>query len=129
MGRRGYGNVIRNRRKILIKNLDEGVGQIIEQFSDNNCYAYRIYPEPTGTYYLRKDLITKEQVEQLFDFCQVLEAIIFDVGWEFLINYYGYPVLFEINSISGWFDCSDIEGYKEYIESYRNDIKKVNNGS
>jgi hypothetical protein len=87
------------------------------------CYAYRIYPEPCGTIYFQKNLMTKEQVEQLFDFCQIMEAIIYDLGWEFLIDYYGYPVLYEINCRSGWFDCIDIEEYKEYIETYRNDTK------
>lgn len=94
------------------------------QISNNDCYAYCIYPEPHGISYFQKDLMTKEQVEQLFDFCQILEAIIYDMGWDFLIYHYGYPLLYEINNKSDWFDCSSLEEYKEHIKAYRNDIKK-----
>jgi hypothetical protein len=69
--------------------------------------------------------MTTKQVEQLFDFCQILEAIIYDVGWEFLIQQHGYTELYEINNKSGWFDCSDLEEYKVYIEAYRNDTKRI----
>ncbi|HBU84425.1 MAG TPA: hypothetical protein DEF35_22690 [Paenibacillus sp.] len=96
----------------------------MEQFSNDDCYAYRRYPEPDGTSYSLKDLMTEKKVEQLFDFCQILEAVIYDVGWDFLIQYYGYALLYEINNKSGWFDCSDMEEYKEYIEAYRNDMKR-----
>jgi hypothetical protein len=89
------------------------------------CCAYRIYLEPAGTSYFQTDLMTKEQVEQLFDFCKILEAAIYDAGWDFLTSCYGYAALFEMNNKSGWFDCSDIEEYKDYIDSYRNDLKKA----
>lgn len=98
----------------------------MKRIDDNVCYAYRIYPEPSGTNYFQKDLMKREQVEKLFDFCQILEAIIYDIGWDFLIDYYGYPVLYEINSKSGWLNCTNLEEYKEYIDSYRNDNKKLN---
>jgi hypothetical protein len=98
--------------------------QIMEQIN-NVCFAYRIYPEPTGTSYFQDDLMTREQVEQLFDYCQILEAIIYEAGWEFLINHYGFRELFEINNNSGWFDCTDISEFKAYIESYRIDIKNL----
>ncbi|MCP1183710.1 hypothetical protein [Paenibacillus sp. 1781tsa1] len=97
----------------------------MEQISDDACLAYRIYPEPHGTNYLQNDLMTTKQVEQLFDFCQILEAIIYDVGWDFLIQQYGYTGLYEINNKSGWFDCSYLEEYKSYIEAYRNDMKRI----
>lgn len=42
---------------------------------------------------------------------------------DFLISYYGYEELFEINNMSGWLECSDLEEFKKYIESFKNDIK------
>lgn len=93
--------------------------------NQKDCYAYRIYREPNGINYYQSDLITREQVERLFDYCQILEAMIFEKGWIFLINNYGYEDLFIINNKSGWFDCSDVEEFKEYIDSYRNDIKNL----
>lgn len=95
------------------------------EHNQTDCYAFRMYPEPNGTNYYQNDLMTQEQVERLFDYCQILEAIIFDKGWLFLISYYGYEELFEINNKSGWFECSDLEDFKKYIESYQNDIKNM----
>jgi len=101
----------------------------MEQFSNDNCYAYRRYPEPDGTIYLQKDLMTEKQVEQLFDFCQILEAIIYADGRDFLIQHYGYTLLYEINNKSGWFDCSDIGEYKAHIKDYQKDMKRIEKGN
>jgi len=80
--------------------------------------AYRIYPEPDGSRIYKKDLKKEINVESLFDYCQILEAIIFKEGWEFLIKYYGYEKLYQINNRSGWFDCKDLNEYRLDIESY-----------
>ncbi|WP_408894392.1 hypothetical protein [Paenibacillus taichungensis] len=93
--------------------------------NQKDCFAYRIYPEPNGTNYYQSDLITREQVERLFDYCQILEAIIFEKGWIFLVNNYGFEDLFSINNKSEWFECNDVEEFKEYIDSYRNDTKNL----
>ncbi len=83
--------------------------------------AFRIYPESKGTKYVAKDLNTEQDVEQLFDYCQILEASISKVGWEYLINHFGYEVLFKINNKSGWIDCVDIDEYKSEISVKIND--------
>ncbi|MBA2937217.1 hypothetical protein HZF08_02780 [Paenibacillus sp. CGMCC 1.16610] len=49
--------------------------------------AYRIYPEPFGTKYQYTDLMNKAIVEKLFDYCQILEAMISREGWDFLIHF------------------------------------------
>lgn len=78
--------------------------------------AYRKYPEPKGTTYYTSDLNIEEKVIQLFDYCQIAEAIITKEGWSFLVNTYGIKKLFELNNISGWMDCDTISEYKLYIE-------------
>lgn len=95
----------------------------LTRIDNEACCAYRIYPEPTGTNYYCKDLRTRNQVEQLFDYCQIMEGVIYEAGWEFLIKSYGYATLFEINQVSGWFDCANVEEFQEYVSAYREDIK------
>ncbi|BFT72416.1 hypothetical protein [Paenibacillus sp. P36] len=80
--------------------------------------AYRIYPEPFGTKYQYTDLMNKAIVEKLFDYCQILEAMISREGWDFLINYHGYQVLYEINEKSEWFDCEHLEGFIFEVEAH-----------
>ena len=38
--------------------------------------AYRMYPLPKGTVYSEDDIQTIEDVIKLFDYCQILEALI-----------------------------------------------------
>ncbi|WP_299678801.1 hypothetical protein [uncultured Dokdonia sp.] len=78
--------------------------------------AYRIYPEPKGTTYYSSDLDTEQKVIELFDYCQILEAIITKERWLFLMDTFGLKKLFELNNISGWQDCDTISEYKLYIE-------------
>ncbi|MDQ0046855.1 hypothetical protein J2T18_001127 [Paenibacillus polymyxa] len=80
--------------------------------------AYRIFPEPLGTTYQHDDLMNRADVEKLFDYCQILEAMISRQGWQFLINHYSYPVLFEINKGSEWFDCESLEEFIFEVESH-----------
>jgi hypothetical protein len=80
-----------------------------------NYLAYRTYPKPNGKTYHAKDLNNEEKVIQLFDYCQIIEAIITKDGWNFLTSKYGMEKLFSLNQKSGWFDCSTIEEFKEFI--------------
>lgn len=70
--------------------------------------------------YTAEDLSTSQQIEELFDYCQILEAYITPDGWQFLIEKYGWEKLFEINNKSGWFWAEDVEDYKLYVQE---DIK------
>ncbi|MGG1652640.1 hypothetical protein ACIFOE_20260 [Paenibacillus sp. NRS-1783] len=80
--------------------------------------AYRIFPEPLGTTYQDYDLMNRADVEKLFDYCQILESMISRQGWQFLINHHSYPVLFEINKGSEWFDCESLEEFIFEVESH-----------
>lgn len=72
-------------------------------------FAWRKYPLPDGTTYSEKDLESQDMVIQLFDYCQILEAAIFEHGWRKLLEYHGIDILISLNKISGWFD----EDYNE----------------
>jgi hypothetical protein len=82
--------------------------------------AYRKYPLPQGTIYFRDDLKSVEQIEQLFDYCQIWEAIIYKEGWDYLVDDFGYSKLFEINNNSGWKDCDTLEEFIQDINDQRN---------
>ena len=89
----------------------------LPRYDDKNFeLAYRIYPLPKGTTYFKSDLMDEKSVEILFDYCQIMEAIIFKVGWEFLIEFYGYEKLYEINERSGWFWAENMDEFLEYVE-------------
>ncbi|MDE6312322.1 MAG: hypothetical protein K2M46_01665 [Lachnospiraceae bacterium] len=81
--------------------------------------ALYIYPEPKGTPYYKENLLSEKMVEQLFDYYQILEALIYREGWDFLILHYGYERLFEINKRSECFDCDSLEEFIQYIEGAR----------
>jgi len=49
------------------------------------------------------------------------EKSITKAGWDFLIKHYGYEKLFELDKISGWFDCSNIGEFIERVQ-YECDI-------
>jgi hypothetical protein len=84
--------------------------------------AYRKYPEPKGTDYFKNDLDTEQKVIELFDYCQILEAIVTKEGWEFLLDKYGLKKVFELNNLSGWIDC---ESLKEFEEDINEKIKSA----
>ena len=48
--------------------------------------AFYIYPIPQGTSFSANDLSTPDNVEKLFDYMQILLAVISKEGWEFLIQ-------------------------------------------
>lgn len=79
--------------------------------------AFYIYPVPHGTRFSRDDLSREGQVIILFDYCQILEAVISKQGWNFLIDFYGYEQLFYMNRKSDWLDCSTVEEFIFEVES------------
>ncbi|WP_375558852.1 hypothetical protein ACE193_14050 [Bernardetia sp. OM2101] len=52
-------------------------------------------------------MIIRNKIIELFDYCQIFEAIIYDKGWEFLFKNYSLKELIEIDKESGWFDDED----------------------
>ncbi|MEC0227914.1 hypothetical protein [Paenibacillus alba] len=84
---------------------------------EKRLLAYRIYPEPHGTNYEYSDLLRIEKIEEIFDYCQIGEAIISKEGWKLLIEEHGYQTLYEINEKSGWFECGNLEEFISEIEA------------
>ena len=78
--------------------------------------AFYRYPEPNGKGYFRDDFTNPNTVIEVFDYCQILLAYITQAGWKFLVGYYGYEKLFELNLISGWMNCNSLDEYKATIE-------------
>ena len=75
-------------------------------FNDNQKYSE----------YTKEDLMNPSKVEELFDYCQILEAYISKSGWGFLVQYYGYEKLYKINKKSGWLDAETLEDFKSYVD-------------
>lgn len=90
--------------------------------------AFRIYPLPHGTSYGYTDLLQPETVEILFDYCQIMEAVIYKEGWEMLLNYHGLETLYELNNKSGWFDCGSMDEFLQYIEANIEDTSNRTRG-
>ena len=82
-------------------------------------YHYPFVQNQDYREYTKEDLMNLEILEELFDYCQILEAYISKKGWAFLIDYYGYEKLYEIDKKSGWFDDETLE---EYIASVQYEI-------
>lgn len=89
--------------------------QTIRKNDDDKILAWRKYPEPIGGNYYSHSLQKEFDVRILFDYCQILEAIIFSDGWDFLISKYGLKKLYEIDKISGWFEWNSQEEWLESI--------------
>lgn len=70
-------------------------------------YAWYQHPEPSGREYTEKELEDTAIVTELFDYCQILLAVITEYGWQKLIQFHGYDTLIAINKQSGWFDETD----------------------
>lgn len=85
---------------------------------DKTILAFNIYPKPHGINYYNNDLMTEKDVENLFDLCQILQAIIYQSGWEYLIYQFGFNKLFEINNRSGWFDSRSVQEYQQDVYLY-----------
>lgn len=79
-------------------------------------YFYPFVPNQNVLEYTKEQLMNPKIVEELFDYCQILEAYITKKGWFFLIDYYGYERLYEIDKASGWIDADTLEEYKEWVK-------------
>ena len=81
-------------------------------------YHYPFLPDRSFKEYTEADLKNPAKVEELFDYCQILEAYITKSGWAFLVQFYGYERLHEIDKKSGWLSdlCDDVDNIEEYIE-------------
>lgn len=85
--------------------------------------AYYFYPfEEKQQYreYTEEELMNPKVVEEVFDYCQILEAYITKEGWSFLIDHYGYKKLYEIDKKSGWFDEDTLEEFTETVKQEMN---------
>ena len=82
--------------------------------------AYRIYPLPNGTVYTEDDIKTVDDIAELFDYCQILEAVITKNGWNYLIEKFGMDKLFLADKKSCWFDCDTMDEFKNAIEYEKN---------
>lgn len=77
-----------------------------------------IYPKPKGTEYTEEDIKTLEDVEKLFDYCQILEAVITKEGWDYLINTFGMESLYQVEQKSEWFGS---ESFDEFVRDVENE--------
>lgn len=87
--------------------------------------AYRIYPEPSGTEYSHSNLMDKATVALLFDYCQILEAVISREGWKVLIDHHGFQELYKINEHCGWFDCGSLEEFIDEVNSHIDSLPEI----
>ena len=78
--------------------------------------AYRIYPLPDGTVYTEDDIQTTDDVVRLFDYCQIMEAMISKKGWDHLIEKFGIEELYHADKKSGWLDSDDPGQYRSDVE-------------
>lgn len=79
-------------------------------------YLYPFVPNQDIKEYTKEDLMNPNKVEELFDYCQILEAYITKSGWKFLIQHYGYEKLYEINNSSGWMDADNLDDFISWVE-------------
>ena len=53
------------------------------------------------------DLESQDDLVQLFDACQILEASVGREGWRFLFEVHGLGALLAANRVSDWFEADD----------------------
>jgi hypothetical protein len=80
--------------------------------------AWYWYPEPKGTSYDARALSTANQVQEVFDYCQIGLAIIHKEGWRFLFKTYGLSGILAINEQSGWFDTESHDAMRQDLFYY-----------
>jgi hypothetical protein len=94
-------------------------GNVMSQYifmNHTNFLAWYKYPEPEGRSYSGKELEDTFMVLEIFDYCQILLAVISKEGWKKLIEFHGIEKLLEVNEISGWFDNST---YQDAIDGLK----------
>ena len=79
--------------------------------------AYRTFPLPEGTVYTEEDITSLDDVVELFDYCQILEAVIYSDGWDYLISRFGMESLYEAEKKSEWFGSESFEEFIRDVES------------
>ena len=84
--------------------------------------AYMIYPLPNGRVRTEEDLRTPDDVERLFNACQIMEGMISKKGWDFLIAKFGMEGLYEIEQKSCWFNSDSFEEFVADVEYERNKV-------
>ena len=84
--------------------------------------------------YKQSDFKDISDVEKLFKSCKNSgymeiddwapspKCFIYDEGWEFLIERFGYESLFEINREVGWLNTENIELFKSDIANLRRNV-------
>lgn len=76
--------------------------------------AFEHFGAELGKDYYLSELKTDQEIEMLFDLCQIQRANIRDIGWKYLFEKVGIDRIYQIDKKSGWFDT---ENEKEWIES------------
>ncbi|MBR5364353.1 MAG: hypothetical protein IK134_13650 [Oscillospiraceae bacterium] len=84
--------------------------------------AFRVFPRPNGYVYTEADFQTLKDAEHLFDYCQILMAMISKAGWDFLIEKFGIEGLYKADRDSGWYDCETLAEYAEWVEYERTQV-------
>lgn len=78
--------------------------------------AHRIYPEPDGTDYFEIDFSSSSGLIEIFDYCQILEAVILKEGWRYLFTGLKVDEVVTCCRKSGWLeDESDDEVIENLI--------------
>jgi hypothetical protein len=90
---------------------------------EKEILAWRKYPAPAGRNYYEEDLADPLVVKELFDYCQILEAAIWEQGWQFLIATYSIGELFEMNRQSGWFTAITPAEYEQELKDHWRELQ------
>ena len=72
-----------------------------------------------GPGYREEDLRDPALVEELFDYCQILYAVISKEGWDFLLSTHGLEDLYRIDCRSGWHDSPNLAAFRADVEMER----------
>jgi len=80
-------------------------------------YHYPFVQNQNFKEYTKEDLSDSFKVEELFNYCQILEAYITKSGWDYLIQSYGYEGLYKIDQKSGWFNAESLEELKQSVDA------------
>jgi hypothetical protein len=65
------------------------------------------FPGAAMNEYSAMELSDPGRVEELFDYCQILQGVISARGWRYLLQTHGLAKLLEIDRSSGWLDADE----------------------
>ena len=74
---------------------------------DVNFLAAHGDPRAPLAVYSADELRDPKQVEELFDYCQILQGVISAAGWRHLLEVHGLDALLAIDRRSGWLDADE----------------------